>query len=173
VLLTAIASATDKFHNGQQEGRAGTMHIQFGPFASFALIFFVVLFALTTVGLFAVLAIAITKMQQQVTKLTNKLEPVIGKISTTLDTVQRITTNVGEKADVILTRGETLTENLSHKVENTADVVQETVTTPLINLSSLLAGISRGFSVWGSMQGIGKRSSVSRKTEPSDPPQVK
>ncbi len=146
------------------------MHIQFGPFASFALVFFVVLFALTTVGLFAVLAIAITKMQQQVTKLTDKLEPVIGKVSTTLDTVQRITTNVGEKADVILTRGESLTENLSHKVENTADVVQETVTKPLINLSSLLAGVSRGFSVWGAMQGIGKKSGGSGKAEPSASP---
>ncbi len=149
------------------------MHIQFGAFASFALVFFVVLFALVTVGLFAVLAIAITKMQQQVTKLTNKLEPVIAKVSTTLDTVQRITTNVGEKADVILTRGEALTENLSHKVENTADVVQETVTTPLINLSSLLAGISRGFSVWGSMQGIGKNGSGTRKDASSDGQQAK
>lgn len=144
------------------------MHIQFGPFASFALVFFVVLFALTTVGLFAVLAIAVTKMQQQVTKLTNKLEPVIAKVSTTLDTVQRITTNVGEKANVILTRGETLTENLSHKVETTSDVVQETVTKPLINLSSLLAGISRGFSVWGSLQGIGKDGSGLHKTKPGD-----
>lgn len=144
------------------------MHIQFGPFASFCLVFFVTIFALTTVGLFAVLAIALTKMQQQVTKLTDKLEPVIGKVSTTLDTVQRITTNVGEKADTILTRGEELTENLSHKVENTADVVQETVTTPLINLSSLLAGISRGFSVWGAMQGIGKNGSASPKSKTSD-----
>ncbi len=127
----------------------------FGPVASFALVFFVVLFALITVGLFAALAIAITKMQQQVTKLTDKLEPVIVKASATLDTVQRVTANVGEKADTILTRGEALTESLSVKVENTADVVQETVTTPLINLSSLLAGLSKGFSVWGAMQGVG------------------
>lgn len=141
------------------------MHIQFGPVASFALVFFVVLFALVTVGLFAALALALTKMQQQLAKLTDKLEPVIVKASATLDTVQRITANVGEKADVILTRGEALTESLSHKVENTADVVQETVTMPLINLSSLLAGISRGFSVWGAMQGIGKNGTGTGKAQ--------
>ncbi len=149
------------------------MHIQFGPFASFCLVFFVTLFALTTVGLFAALAIALTKMQQQVTKLTNKLEPIIAKASVTMDTVQRITANVGEKADVILTRGEALTESLSHKVENTADVVQETVTTPLINFSSLLAGLSRGFSVWGAMQGIGKNGTAAGKTERAETPRTK
>lgn len=149
------------------------MHIQFGPFASFCLVFFVTIFAVTTVALFAVLAIAVTKMQQQVAKLTDKLEPIIAKASVTMDTVQRITANVGEKADVILTRGEALTENLSHKVENTADVVQETVTTPLINLSSLLAGISRGFSVWGAMQGIGKNGTGTSKAGPVETPPSK
>ncbi len=149
------------------------MHIQFGPFASFCLVFFVTLLSIVTVGLFVVLAIALTKMQQQVTKLTDKLEPIIVKASATLDTMQRITTNVGEKADVILTRGEELTENLSHKVENTADVVQETVTTPLINLSSLLAGVSRGFSVWGAMQGFGKNGAGAGKTMRTETPQPK
>lgn len=131
------------------------MHvIQLGPVASFALVMFVSLFAIITVVLLAALAIVLTKLQQQVTKLTDKIEPVIVKVSATLDSVQRVTANVGEKADTILTRGEALTETLSQKVESTAGVVQETVTKPLINLSSLFAGLSKGFSAWGATQGV-------------------
>ncbi len=116
--------------------------------ASWVLVVFGAIFSLTTVALLGILAFALTKVQQQLTKLTDKVDPVIAKASDTLDTVNRVTSNVGEKADTILTRGEALTENVSQNVERTASVVQTTVTTPLINLSSLLAGVTKGFSVW-------------------------
>ncbi len=59
-----------------------------------------------------------------------------------------MTTSVGEKADHILTKGETLTDSLSVKTERTADVVQKSVTGPLISISSLITGISKGFAVY-------------------------
>lgn len=123
--------------------------MQLSGAASLALVLFVVIFGLVTVILLGILAFAITKIQQQVTKLTDKVEPVVVKASDTLDTVHRVTVSVGEKADTILSRGEILTENVSQNVEKTANVVQTTVTTPLINLSSLITGVSKGFSVWG------------------------
>ncbi|MBV9848090.1 MAG: hypothetical protein JO250_00240 [Armatimonadetes bacterium] len=122
--------------------------VQFGGLASFCLIFFVLLFALIAVGAFVAIAIAIKKIEQQLEKLINKVDPVIAKATNTLDTVQRITVNVGEKADSILTKGEALTDTMSEKVEQTTTVVQETVTAPLINLSSLITGLSTGLSVW-------------------------
>ena len=118
-----------------------------------SLFVFVALFALITVGLLGALVFALMKLQKQVDTLTGELDPVIGKASDTLDTVQRVTQNVGEKADTILTRGEALTENVSSKVENTAGMVQKTVTTPLIGLSSLIAGVSKGFSVYARSAG--------------------
>jgi hypothetical protein len=39
-------------------------------------------------------------------------------------------------------------EDIADKVEDTANVVQKTVTKPLINLSSLIAGISKGFATF-------------------------
>jgi predicted PurR-regulated permease PerM len=123
------------------------MHLS--GFASISLFIFVAIFAIVTVILLGILAFAITKIQQQLTKLTDKVEPVIIKASDTLDTVNRVTVNVGEKADHILTRGEALTDSVSENVEKTATVVQSTVTTPLINLSSLISGVSKGVSVWG------------------------
>ncbi len=121
--------------------------------ASWVLVVFGAIFALTTVGLLGALAFALSKLQQQITKLTDKVDPVIAKASSTLDSVQRVTVMVGDKADQILTRGEALTEDVSQKVENTASVVQNAVTTPLINLSSLIAGVSRGFSTWNHPDG--------------------
>ena len=61
--------------------------------ADIALIVFVLLFAFVTVALFAVMAFAVKKIEQQIEKLTNMAEPVIVRATNTLDTVQRITAN--------------------------------------------------------------------------------
>lgn len=116
----------------------------------FALLWIVVTIGtLIVVGLFAAIAIALRKVEQQVEKVTRMAEPLVAKVSNTLDTVQRITENVGEKADTILTKGEALTDDLAVKVEKTSTVVQKSVASPLINLSSLITGLSAGLSVWG------------------------
>ena len=116
--------------------------------ATAALWIFVGFFAVVTVGLLGAMALALTKLVKLLDTVTNKLDPVIAKASDTIETVQRVTTNVGEKADQILTKGEALTDNVSDRVEKTAGVVQHAVTEPLINLSSLITGLSKGFSVY-------------------------
>ena len=116
--------------------------------ATSALFIFVGLFAIITVILLGAMAFALTKLVKLIDTLTNKLDPMIVKATDTIETVQRVTTNVGEKADQILTKGEALTDNVSDRVEKTADVVQHAVTGPLINLSSLISGVSKGFSVY-------------------------
>jgi predicted PurR-regulated permease PerM len=143
------------------------MHVDFGPVASFCLVTFVLLFAVVAVGAFVGIAIAVRKIEQQVEKLTRMAEPVVAKASNTLDTVQRITVNVGEKADAILTKGEALTDSMSEKVEQTTTVVQETVTTPLINLSSLITGVSTGLSVWSRLTTNGAKNGGSRRPVPA------
>lgn len=137
-----------------------------GTVANISVCIFVVIFSLIAVGALVAVAIALNKLQQQVDKLTTKVEPVIAKASTTLDTVQRVTVSVGEKADTILTRGETLTDNVSQKIESTANVVENTVTKPLINLSSLIAGVSKGVSVYS--HGGANGNSSNRRTRKSD-----
>ena len=116
--------------------------------ATTALFIFVGLFAIVTVAFIGLIAIALTKLVKQVDTLADKLDPILGKATDTIETVQRVTTNVGEKADQILTKGETLTDSLSVKTERTANVVQKSVTGPLISISSLITGISKGFSVY-------------------------
>lgn len=134
------------------------------PVASGALVVFVVIFALIAVALLAAAAIALRKLSDQIEKLTTMAEPAIAKATNTLDTVQRVTMSVGEKTDHILSRSETLTDNVSDRVERTASVVQSAVTTPLINLSSWIAGASKGFAVYGGAVS-GKRNGNGRTTE--------
>lgn len=107
---------------------------------------FVLLFALLTAALLGIMAFALRAIQVKLEQALNELHPVIVKTSETLDTVQRVTSNIGERADAILERGEALTDDVSRKVENTASVVQKAVSTPLIKFSSLIAGVTEGLS---------------------------
>jgi uncharacterized protein YoxC len=122
------------------------MHLE--PWADFCLVFFGGFFAIVTVGLLGAIAFALNKLVNAIDKLVDKADPVIGKATDVIETVQRVTTNVGEKADQILTKGEALTDNVTDRVEKTAGVVQKSVTGPLISLSSLITGVSKGFSVY-------------------------
>lgn len=112
------------------------------------LILVVALSMFAGVALMAALAVGIHKLNEQLEKLINMAAPVATKASDTLDNIQRVTMSVGEKADQILTRGVDLTENVSGNVEKTATVVHQTVAVPLIKLSSVIAGVSKGISVY-------------------------
>lgn len=123
------------------------MHLE--TWADISLVIFVAIFSLIAVAALLIMAFALIKLQTAIAALATKIEPVVVKASDTLDTVNRVTVSVGEKADHILARGEILTDNVSKNIEKTANIVQTTVTTPLINISSLISGVSKGFSVWG------------------------
>ncbi|HEY3329511.1 MAG TPA: hypothetical protein VGK19_05780 [Capsulimonadaceae bacterium] len=110
---------------------------------------FVVIFALLTVGLLAVIAFGLRSLEAKVDSALEQVKPVLSKTTETLDVVQRVTSNIGDRADAILERGETTTESVARKVEATASVVQKAVSTPLINISSLIAGLTEGLSSLG------------------------
>jgi len=116
--------------------------------ANVTLIVIVALGTIAVVALLAVVAVAVVKLNRQIEKIANMAEPVAVKASDALESVQRVTMSVGEKADHILTRGVALSDTVSNNVERTASVVEQTVTTPLIKLSSLIAGVSKTISVY-------------------------
>lgn len=119
-----------------------------GTAASLSLVVFVILFGLITVVLLGIVAFVLMKLQNQVDRLTALAEPLAEKASVTLDEVQRFTVTVGNRADTILERGESLTDHVATKVEQTATVVQNTVTLPLIKISSLINGIIAALSFY-------------------------
>jgi len=122
------------------------MHLE--TWAEISLLIFGGLFSLVTVGLLGAIALAISKLVSLLEKGLDKVDPVIAKTTNAIDTVQRVTTNIGVKADQVLVKGETLTDDVSGRVEKTAGVVQSAVIGPLINVSSIINGISKGFQVY-------------------------
>ena len=131
------------------------MHLE--TWAEISLLIFGGLFSLVTVGLLGVIAFAISKMVGLLDKVTREMEPVILKTTDAIDTVQRVTTNIGVRADQVLVKGEALTDDVSGRVEKTAGVVQSAVVGPLINISSLITGISKGFQVYAHPSKAGVR----------------
>ena len=113
--------------------------------ALYIVLFFILILSIGTIGLLAGIVFGLKKLNQTLDRALDKAQPVINKTTDVLDTVQRVTMNVGEKADAIMVKGEALADNLAQRVEETAEVVEKTVTSPLIGFSSVLAGVSRGF----------------------------
>ena len=64
-----------------------------------SLFIFVGLFALITVGLLGAMAFALMKLVKTLDTVVGKIDPVLAKATDTIETIQRVTTNVGEKAD--------------------------------------------------------------------------
>ena len=125
--------------------------------ASLAVIIFVFIFGFTTVTLLAVVAYCLYKMQQQVDRLTTLAEPLANKASTTLDEVQRVTVSVGDRADTILERSEHLTDHVASKIEQTSTIIQSSVTSPLIKVSSLVNGILAALSSYQRSSAAGSK----------------
>lgn len=140
------------------------MHLE--TWADISLVVFGGIFSLISITLLGAIAFALTKLVKTLDNLVAKIDPVLNKATDTIETVQRVTNNVGEKADQILTKGEALTDNVSGRVGKTADVVQKSVTGPLINLSSIITGVSKGFSVY-------THSSTNGATTSTDPDRQK
>ncbi len=122
------------------------MHLE--TWAEISLLIFGGLFSLVTVGILVAIAFAVNKLAGLLEKGLDKVDPVIVKTTSALDTVQRVTTNIGVKADQVLVKGEALTDDVSGRVEKTAGVVQSAVIKPLIDVSSIISGISKGFQVY-------------------------
>jgi predicted PurR-regulated permease PerM len=112
--------------------------------ALYIFLIFVAIFAITTVALLAGIVFGLTKLNEKLDSTIDSVRPLIAKSSDVLDTVQRVTVDVGERADAILSQGEDITANVSRKVDRASSVVEKAVTDPLINAASVLAGISRG-----------------------------
>ncbi len=145
------------------------MHLE--TWAEIALLIFGGLFSLITVALFGAIAFALNKLVTLLATVTDKLDPLIGKAANAVDTVTRVTTNVGAKADQVLVKGEALTDDVSGRVEQTAGVVQSAVIGPLINISSLINGVTKGFAVYarpGSENGTKARDYNAKKYEKTE-----
>lgn len=71
------------------------------------------------------------------------VNPVVDEVKSTAENVNSIVKNVDKKADSILTVVEDTAKNVSGKVVSTTDIAHNLINSPLINLTSAMAGIAK------------------------------
>ena len=74
--------------------------------------------------------------------------PAVSDVRNTIQSVNGMVDKVEGTAERIMCIGEQTAQKLSDRVIATTDVVQETVTTPLINVSSFAAGVAKALETW-------------------------
>ena len=90
---------------------------------------------LILLGGLAYLAVNVKKL------LDTSVKPTVANVKSIVDKVE-------DSAERIMDIGEDAVRKVSSTVAATTDVVQDTVTSPLISISSLFAGISKAMQVW-------------------------
>ena len=95
------------------------------------------------VGL-AVLAFSIKRI------LDRSVKPAISQAESTIASVNSLVDKVEDRAEDILDIGKDTVRQVSSRVVATTDMVQHSVASPIISVSSLLAGISKALETWRS-----------------------
>lgn len=114
--------------------------------------------AIIVIGLCNVaLLIALTFLIVSVKKLLDKqVASTVGEVQATLREVHTLVDTVENKAQRIMDVSEETVRKVSGRVVATTDLVQETITSPLISLSSTVAGLLKAFQVLRQDQGAAK-----------------
>jgi hypothetical protein len=112
--------------------------------ALYIFLVFVAVFAITTVALLAGLVFGLNKLNEKLDDTIDAVRPLIAKSADVLETVEKVTVNVGERADAILSHAEETAVSVARTVDRTSSVVEQAVTGPLIGAASVFAGVSRG-----------------------------
>jgi phage-related protein len=92
------------------------------------------------------------KMKGIVQKTTNKAQPVIAKAEDAIGAVNGMVHNVQSRVERVASTAEDTVEAVSRKVKGTTEVVTQTAASPLITVSSVITGLSRGLEIYGHLQ---------------------
>lgn len=96
-----------------------------------------------------VMLIAVAVMAWSVKRLVDKsVIPTMTEVKDTVKNVNRLVDKVEEKAEHIMQIGERTASEVSGKVVATTNMVEKSVTTPIITISGIIAGITRAVEVW-------------------------
>jgi uncharacterized protein YoxC len=98
-------------------------------------------------GVLGILAAAFYAIRV-VSQISKRAQPTLDEARRTIANVNQVAANVGSRVEGIASTGDTMVRDVTRKVENTTTLLQETISKPLIEISSITAGISKGISVW-------------------------
>jgi hypothetical protein len=94
------------------------------------------------------IAIVLFVLNKKLEQLTEMAHPLAERASATLQKVETLTAQLGERVNTILDQTGQVVENVTQKVETTTSMAEETIAQPLIGAASVMAGISRGWDAY-------------------------
>jgi predicted PurR-regulated permease PerM len=94
------------------------------------------------------IAIALFVLNKKLEQLTEMAHPLAERANATLQKVEALTAQLGERVNKILDETGHVVENVTQKVETTTSMAEETIAQPLIGAASVMAGISRGWDTY-------------------------
>jgi len=94
------------------------------------------------------IAIALFVLNKKLEQLTEMAHPLAERANATLQKVESLTAQLGERVNAILDQTGQVVENVTQKVETTTSMAEETIAQPLIGAASVMAGISRGWDTY-------------------------
>ncbi|MBC8139827.1 MAG: hypothetical protein H7Y38_00120 [Armatimonadetes bacterium] len=113
--------------------------------ASTILVVWFVISSLALIGLLAVIAVALTKLQEKLEEVATKAEPLFAKTDALVVLADEKLRSVGERAETLLTTSEEIATNVQVRVEQTGGTVQRTVNAPLIQANAVASGLTRAW----------------------------
>jgi len=126
--------------------------VQLNAIASWLLVIGYLIGGLIVASALVMMALALQKLNAKLDEVVSKIDPHLTKADEILTITNDKIASIGDKAEEILAQGEETAENVHHKVDQTATVVQRTIHAPIISLNSLAAGVSRGMETFGRLQ---------------------
>jgi hypothetical protein len=116
--------------------------------ALYVVLAFSLVFALIAVGLIFAIAFGLIKLNQLIEQGLIQVTPIVDKTTVILESVHDVTKTVGTHADTILSNGVQISETIAKQVDATSSVVSKTVTSPLVNIVSMMSEATKGFGVF-------------------------
>lgn len=103
-----------------------------------------------------VTAIALTflafRVRKSVGTLTVKAQPLISQATETAKAAKGVADTVKNHADGIMAKAEDTVDSVTRKVKATTNIVEESISPPIITVASVLTGVSRGLEVLSHMR---------------------
>lgn len=87
--------------------------------------------------------------KKSINKLTSRAQPLISQATETVKTANSIANTVKARTEGIIGKAEDTVDDVSRRIKTTTNIIQESISPPMINIASLVTGVSRGLEVLG------------------------
>jgi hypothetical protein len=99
-----------------------------------------------------VTALLLLRLRKAVTTLTNKSQPLISQATEMVRTANGVAQTVKLHADNIMNQAENTVDDVSRRVKSTTNILQESISRPVVSMASVMTGVTRGVEVWNEIR---------------------